>query len=79
MPALDAEFRHQRIVDLVRGRGFVANEDLARVFGVTVQTVRRDVNHLADRGRIARHHGGVGSVSSVENPAYDERQVLNGP
>lgn len=78
MPVLDPDSRHQRIVDLVRERGFVANEELARLFEVTVQTVRRDVNHLADRGRIARHHGGAGNVSSVENLAYDERQVLNG-
>ncbi len=78
MSAVDAEFRHQRILDLVRDRGFIANEELARLFGVTVQTIRRDVNHLADRGRIARHHGGAGHVSSVENLAYNERQVLNG-
>lgn len=55
----------------------MGNEDLAQTLGVAVQTIRRDVNFLAEQGLIARHHGGATANSSVENIAYDERQVLN--
>ena len=43
-----AASRHQRILALIGQRGYVSNEELAREFEVTVQTVRRDVNALAE-------------------------------
>ena len=47
-------------------------------FGVTLQTVRRDVKLLADAGLLARFHGGVRMPSSTtENIAYRQRQQLN--
>jgi DeoR family transcriptional regulator, glycerol-3-phosphate regulon repressor len=74
-----AEERHRHIVAVVRERGYVTNEELAKTFGVTVQTVRRDVNKLADDGEIRRHHGGAGLVSSIQNIDYVERQGLSTP
>lgn len=79
MAGSKAENRHQRILSLIRQRGYVSNEELAREFGVTVQTVRRDMNALAEAGRLSRLHGGAGIASSTENIAYAERQVLNLP
>lgn len=53
-------------------------EDLAEMFGVTLQTVRRDVRQLSDAGLLARFHGGVRVPSSTtENIAYRQRQLLN--
>ena len=69
--------RQERIIDLVRERGFVAIEALADHFAVTPQTVRRDINQLCDQGLMRRYHGGAGLPSSVENLAYRTRQVLN--
>jgi len=74
---MTAEERYRQILHLVQARGYVANEELARLFDVTVQTVRRDVNRLAEEGRLTRHHGGAGLSSSIENIAYTARQVLN--
>jgi DeoR family glycerol-3-phosphate regulon repressor len=74
-----AEERHRHIVAVVRERGYVTNEELAKTFGVTVQTVRRDVNKLADDGEIRRHHGGAGLASSIQNIDYVERQGLSTP
>jgi DeoR family glycerol-3-phosphate regulon repressor len=73
------ETRHQHILSLIHQRGYASNDDLARQLGVTVQTIRRDVNLLAEEGLVTRHHGGAGLVSNVENIAYTERQVLNLP
>lgn len=32
---------------------------------------------MAEEGLIARYHGGAASVSTTENTAYQDRQVLN--
>lgn len=72
-----AEDRARAIVDLVRREGFQAIETLAGQFGVTPQTIRRDVNLLCDRGLLRRRHGGVELPPDGENLAYPARQVLN--
>ncbi len=69
--------RHEKIIELVRRRGFVTIEDLAKRFGVTPQTVRRDINQLSDQAMLRRYHGGAGLPSNVENVAYSNRQVLH--
>jgi len=70
--------RQSDLLDEVRVRGSVSVEALAERFGVTLQTVRRDVKLLADEGLLARFHGGVRVPSSTtENIAYRQRQQLN--
>jgi DeoR family glycerol-3-phosphate regulon repressor len=70
--------RQSGLLDEVRVRGSVSVEALADKFGVTLQTVRRDVKLLADEGLLARFHGGVRVPSSTtENIAYRQRQQLN--
>ena len=70
------EQRENRIVELVRSHGFVAIEELSRRFSLTRQTIRRDINRIANKGLVQRHHGGAGMISSVENLAYPERKIL---
>lgn len=72
-----ADDRARAIVDLVRRQGFQAIEALAGQFGVTPQTIRRDVMQLCDRGLLRRRHGGVELPPDGENLAYPARQVLN--
>lgn len=70
--------RQTALLEEVRSQGFASIDELARKFGVTLQTVRRDVNMLAESGMLARFHGGVRvEGSTVENIAYRQRQVLN--
>jgi len=71
-----AKERHDRILTLVRERGFVSIDSLARHFSVTTQTVRRDINKLCKNGELRRYHGGAGLLSSVENVSYTDRQIL---
>jgi len=69
--------RHAALLDEVRARGSVTVEALAEQFGVTLQTVRRDVQQLADAGLLTRFHGGVRLPSSTtENIGYRQRQAL---
>ncbi|NHN87245.1 DeoR/GlpR family DNA-binding transcription regulator [Acetobacter conturbans] len=77
MPATQTQIRQQAIIAAVRRQGYVANEDLARLFDVAVQTIRRDIRTLDAAGEVIRHHGGASAPSSVENIAYSQRQIRN--
>ena len=79
MSRTEAEDRHRTIVEIVQQRGYVSNEELARTFGVTAQTVRRDLTKLGGEGAICRHHGGASLASSTQNIDYSERQELSTP
>ena len=70
--------RQVRLIEEVRRVGSLSVEVLAERFGVTLQTVRRDVRLLTDAGLLARFHGGVRLPgSTTENIAYRQRQRLN--
>ncbi len=70
--------RQMTLLSVVQTQGSVTVELLADKLGVTLQTVRRDVQRLADEGLLTRFHGGVRVPSStVENIAYRQREILN--
>ncbi len=70
--------RQLELIEEVRRLQSVTVEALAERFGVTLQTVRRDVRQLTDAGLLARFHGGVRLPgSTTENIAYRKRQQLN--
>ncbi len=69
--------RHDAIIALIKRQGYASIEQLAQSFNVTPQTVRRDLNQLADEGYIKRVHGGAGLESSTVNTAYHTRKTLN--
>lgn len=68
--------RRDAIVELIAQRGFMSVDVLATRFGVTPQTIRRDVNTLYAAGRLSRFHGGAGVPSSGRNVGYSARQAL---
>lgn len=70
-------FRQSEILDLARTGGRVAVEDLAARFGVTLQTIRRDLSELADAGKLDRVHGGAVLRAGVANIGYAERRLMN--
>lgn len=72
-----AKERRAAIVGLVDQRGFMSVEALAERFGVTQQTIRRDVNALYDEGQVNRYHGGAGPALGGRNMGYSARQVLH--
>ena len=62
----------------MRAEGSASVEQLSDALGVTLQTVRRDVQRLADAGLLARFHGGVRVPSSTtENIAHQQRKSLS--
>jgi DeoR family glycerol-3-phosphate regulon repressor len=70
--------RQAELLDEVRRQGSASVEALSERFGVTLQTVRRDVKLMAEAGLLARFHGGVRVPSSTtENIAYRQRRQIN--
>jgi DeoR family fructose operon transcriptional repressor len=73
--ALYPEERQHAIAALVTDRGRVSVTDVAERFGVTTETVRRDLALLERAGMLRRVHGGavpLGALSLVE-PGLGER------
>ncbi|PJG83691.1 DeoR/GlpR family transcriptional regulator [Caviibacterium pharyngocola] len=66
--------RHKKIIELVKQRGYLSTDDLVNLLGVSPQTIRRDLNELAENNLISRHHGGAASPSTSENSDYIERK-----
>lgn len=73
--------RRERILQAVSDRGTVRVRDLANDLNVSLMTVRRDINILAEEGALERIHGGarlrgghvaeepLPSVKGAQNPA----------
>lgn len=69
--------RHDLIMELIQKNGFVTTEQLVEQFNVTPQTIRRDLNALAKKSTLRRHHGGAGIDSSTVNTAYQTRKIMD--
>ena len=67
--------RHDAIIDLVKKQGYVSTEELVEQFAVSPQTIRRDLNDLADQKMILRHHGGAALPSSSVNTSWQDRKA----
>ncbi|WP_427016152.1 DeoR/GlpR family DNA-binding transcription regulator [Pseudarthrobacter sp. P1] len=71
-----AEERHRKIAELVADRNRVSVTELADLFAITAETVRRDLATL-ESGRVLRRvHGGAVALDklSMSEPSLAERQ-----
>ena len=71
--------RKPEIIAIARREGKVTVDGLVEYFGVTPQTIRRDLTDLAETGELERVHGGAILPSTTVNIAYNERRMLNQP
>lgn len=69
--------RHPEILELARREGRVTVEGLAARFGVTQQTIRRDLADLTRSGAVERVHGGAILPPGASNIEYHARRRLN--
>lgn len=68
--------RHSDIVALAKERGRVLVDELATHFGVTPQTIRKDLNDLCEQRLLSRVHGGAVLPSGIENMEYEARRKI---
>jgi DeoR/GlpR family transcriptional regulator of sugar metabolism len=68
-----AASRRAWILSTLRSAGFLAINDLAREFGVSHMTVRRDLHALEETGDVRMVHGGVSLIpESLQNAAFPD-------
>ncbi|MGW8376436.1 substrate-binding domain-containing protein [Streptomyces sp. ODS28] len=65
------ERRRGRIVEAVRSRGMARVAELAEELEVSAVTVRRDVEHLAQAGRLRRSYGVVRAAEPVPETPHE--------
>jgi len=77
----DTSQRRLQISELVRQHGSVQVSSLAQRFGVSLQTVRKDLRYLAERGVMARAYGGgidSNAVSANQSePHYETKRTAH--
>ncbi|HWS31292.1 MAG TPA: DeoR/GlpR family DNA-binding transcription regulator [Actinoplanes sp.] len=72
-----AQQRQAAILDRVRASGGVRVTELATEFSVSDMTIRRDLEALAERGLLAKVHGGATTVApgSAHEPGFTAKSV----
>lgn len=75
---MTVEARHTEIIEMARSRGRVLVDELVREFGLSAQTVRKDLNDICERGLLKRSHGGAMFPSGIENMEYEARRRIAG-
>jgi DeoR/GlpR family transcriptional regulator of sugar metabolism len=68
--------RQKKIIELVNERGSVRVTELSRIFAVTEETIRRDLDALERQKKLRRSHGGAVKMKDTEIP-YFEREIIN--
>ncbi|OHD28459.1 MAG: hypothetical protein A2Y38_20615 [Spirochaetes bacterium GWB1_59_5] len=63
--------RQERILASLQDRRFLKIEDLLRLTGSSLTTLRRDIEQLADGGRVRKSRGGILLTDSVAPEAVD--------
>lgn len=69
--------RRHRILSELRASPTVRISEMAEVFGVTTETVRRDVDELSRKGLVDRTYGGATVTSLGSEPTIDIRASVH--
>jgi DeoR family transcriptional regulator, fructose operon transcriptional repressor len=73
--------RHLELVGLISARGQMTVNELANHFGVSGDTVRRDLDLLANQGFLTRTHGGAIAIDSLvlQDSTFSQRMSTRVP
>lgn len=71
--------RHLKIVDFINMNKSARVSELSKMFSVTEETIRRDLEKLEKKGKLLRSHGGAVVVQSSDKieTSFSEREVTN--
>ena len=68
--------RQEAILNQIKHSGSVQVENLAEVFATTPQTIRKDLQTLADANKIMRFHGGASLLTGLEYTDFEIRRNI---
>ena len=70
--------RRGQITELIKRRKTVTNAELMELFGVSIETVRRDLDYLEQQGVLRKVYGGAAvNISLNSEPEYASRSRTN--
>jgi len=69
--------RQTKIIDTLRKQKRVTVDELARVFNISRETIRRDLTQLANTGKIQKIHGGAILPSAFGEGSFQQRMSDN--
>ena len=73
------EERLVQIKKMLKKEHQVSTKEIAKKFGVSFDTARRDVIHLATTGQAVRIHGGIMEISQNDVPDFLARNQVQSP
>src|ERR1700722_787365 len=68
--------RRAELLKVAKERGVITVVESASQFAVSADTIRRDLDYLAERGLLKRTHGGAGPLNDVIVPDIPVTQRL---
>ncbi len=72
--------RAERIMQLLREQGVMTVESLSQALGVSMATVRRDLQEMHDRGLLVRIHGGAALKDKINaEPLFSDKEGQHRP
>ncbi len=72
--------RQAKIIQLIREKGYIENDNLSQLFDVTPATIRRDMKALAEQRLIRLDHGGAYDIDALDGstePLYETKVYVN--
>jgi DeoR family transcriptional regulator, fructose operon transcriptional repressor len=70
--------RHKKIVEVVNEKLSVRVTELSKIFKVTEETIRRDLEKLEKENLLRRSHGGAVTIQDEQTEvSYTEREITN--
>mgnify|MGYP001191702151 FL=1 len=71
--------RHGKIIETLQKKGSIRVSELSRMFGLTEETIRRDLEKLEREGKLMRSHGGAVAIQETAqgNIPYFKRETLH--
>jgi DeoR/GlpR family transcriptional regulator of sugar metabolism len=72
--------RRNQIAEMIREKQVVKNAELMERFGISIETVRRDLQYLEEHGVLERVYGGAVRKTFINmEPTYADREQTSGP
>lgn len=74
---MSKESRRDKIFDLIKNSKKISCEELSKYFGVTEETIRKDLQNLSDKGLVIRTFGGAAVKEYGGERPLDQRMIQN--
>ena len=66
----DMNNRHERILNILANEAAASVTGLSDILGVSKETIRKDLQVLAEQGKVTRIHGGAALLDSSVNMPF---------